>query len=90
LEPDGYPRDEVLKYVLSAFNGGALPMTLRDLYRNNPKYSWGYLIGAVNHLVSEGFLEGKGDGFVVHYSLTSKGRNAALTTNGGKTVEGSP
>ncbi len=84
MEPDGYPQDEVLKYVLSAFGGDALPMTLRDLYRTNPKYPWGHFIGAVNQLVSEGLIEGKGDGFVVHYFLTNKGRNAVVTTNVGK------
>lgn len=74
LEPDGYS-DELSKYILGAFDGN-LPMTLRDLYRTNPKYSWQVFMEGVSRLVSEGYLEGKGDGFVVHYSLSNKGRAA--------------
>ncbi len=65
-------------------------MTLRDKYSANPKYPWGHFLDAASHLVSEGLLQGKGDGFVVHYSLTSKGRNAVLASNGGKAVDGTP
>lgn len=51
-------------------------MTLRDAYSKNPEQSWTEFMNAVERLVSQGFLVGKGDGFVVRYFLTNKGRNA--------------
>jgi hypothetical protein len=74
-EPDGHP-EELLNHILHSFDDG-LTMTLRDLYRRNPKFAWTNFLDAVSYLVAEGYLEGKGDGFVVHYGLTSKGRTAA-------------
>ncbi len=74
IEPDGYSED-LMKYILGAFDDG-LPMTLRDLYRKNPKFSWTMFMHGVTRLVSEGYLEGKGDGFVVRYGITNKGRSA--------------
>lgn len=50
--------------------------TLREAYDENPMQSWTEFMSAVNSLISQGFLIGKGDGFVVEYSLTNKGRNA--------------
>jgi hypothetical protein len=50
-------------------------MTLRDAYRVGPTLSWTEFLGAVKRLVSEGYLIGKGDGFVVHYTLTPNGRS---------------
>ncbi len=73
LKPDVYLEDEVLKYILSALDS-PLPMTLRDIYGARPKYPWAVFMQAVNLLISEGFIQGKGDSFVVHYSLTSKGQ----------------
>jgi hypothetical protein len=74
-EPDGYS-EEMLNFILNSFDDG-LTMTLRDLYRRNPKYPWANFMHAVSRLVSEGYLEGKGDGFEVHYGLTPRGRSAA-------------
>jgi hypothetical protein len=74
LEPDGYS-EELLQQILGAFDDG-LSMTLQDMYRKNPKFSWPLFVNGVTRLVSEGYLEGKGDGFVVRYTLTSKGRTA--------------
>jgi hypothetical protein len=51
-------------------------MTLRDVYSKDPKQSWTEFMSTVDSLVSQGFLVAKGDGFVVHYFLTNKGRNA--------------
>ncbi len=65
-------------------------MTMRDAYGANPKYPWDHFLGAANRLVSEGFLQGNGDGFVVLYSLTSKSGNVVITSNGGKAVDGIP
>jgi hypothetical protein len=55
---------------------GADTMTLRDAYSKNPKQSWTEFTSTVDSLVSQGYLTAKGDGFVVHYFLTNKGRNA--------------
>ncbi len=73
MEPDVDFEDEVLKHILSALDG-PFPMTLRDIYGAKPKYPWAVFMQAVNLLISEGFIQGKGDGFVVHYVLTSKGQ----------------
>ena len=75
VEPNGYPQDEVLKYVISAFDGD-FPMTLRDAYERNPKYSWDHFLSSASQLVADGTLKGEGDGFVVKYFLATKGRNA--------------
>jgi hypothetical protein len=50
-------------------------MTLSDAYRISPSLSWTEFVNTVNQLASEGYLIGKGDGFVVHYTLTPRGRN---------------
>jgi len=68
-------KSEALKYIVQARDDG-VAFTLGDLYRSTPKYPWTDYIKAVDSLISEGLLVGKGDGFVVNYSLTSKGRIA--------------
>ncbi len=50
-------------------------LTLGDLYRRNVQHSWDNFIVCVNYLISEGYMEGKGDGFAVYYTMTSKARN---------------
>jgi hypothetical protein len=81
--PDG---EEFLKEILRSFDEG-LSYTLRDAYQKNPQISWADYMGAVNRLIAEGFLMGKGDGFVVHYLLTNKGRNA-IAHNGSSHLSG--
>jgi hypothetical protein len=70
-QPDGYS-EELLQQILGAFDDG-LSLTLQDLFRKNPKLSWPLFMSGVTRLVSEGYLEGKGDGFVVRYGLTKIG-----------------
>jgi hypothetical protein len=74
-------REDVLKDVLKRFDGD-IKMTMPEAYGKSPQISWTEFLNAVNLLISEGFLVGKGDGFVVQYLLTTKGRNA-IDHNGG-------
>jgi hypothetical protein len=75
LQPNGNPKiDGAQRDVLQRFDG-ELSMTLRDAYRVGLELSWTEFVNAVSRLISEGYLIGKGDGFVVHYTLTPKGRN---------------
>ncbi len=76
LEPDRYS-DELKRYVLRSFND-SIPLTIRDAYAKNPKFPLTTFMKEVSRNVSEGYLEGRGDGFVVHYGLTSKGRSALV------------
>lgn len=78
MEPYGYP-DELRAYILHAF-GQSPRMTLLEIHHNNPKYSWEVFVDAVGYLVSEGYMEGIGDGFAVQYVLTNKGRSSATPT----------
>ncbi len=50
------------------------PQTLGDLYRANKAHPWVEFLKAVDYLVSDGLLEGKGDGFAVQFALTTRGR----------------
>jgi len=76
LKPNGQAKsDASLNKILKRFDS-ELPMTLRDAYRLDPEHPWGDFLNGVNHLISQGLLTGKGDGFVVHYFLTNEGRNA--------------
>ncbi len=66
--------NDALSEILRRFDDAG-SMTLRDAYRENPTQPWTEFMNTVDSLVSQGFLTAKGDGFVVKYSLTSKGRN---------------
>lgn len=44
-----------------------------DIYRDNLQFSWTEFMSAVDYMVSEGLVVGRGDGFSVLYSLTRKG-----------------
>jgi hypothetical protein len=69
---------ELLEAILIKFDDAFVKMTLPDAYNAmaGPKHGWNEFVKAINHLKSEGLLEGKGDGFAVCYSLTKKGRAA--------------
>jgi hypothetical protein len=86
MEQEGDMRDEVVRYLLGGFDGGPR-RTLRDLYQERPRYPWGDFVRAVNHMVSEGLLEYRGNGFEVLYALTSKGLTTARAYNSGRSVE---
>ena len=50
-------------------------MTLHDIYNKlTTKPEWAKFVDAVSHLSRDGLLEGRGDGFLVRYSITNKGR----------------
>ncbi len=68
------PNRDVVKSIRNSLDIN-VQQTLGDLYRGNKNYAWTDFLMAVNYMISEGYLEGKGDGFVVHYSLTTKGKN---------------
>ena len=49
---------------------GEQEMTLHDIYsKMTAKPEWARFVDAVSHLSREGLLEGRGDGFLVRYSL---------------------
>jgi hypothetical protein len=79
MDPGGRARFDALRHILNALDGGN-SLTLGDLYRSNRKDSWTEFIKDVNGLITEGLLEGTGDGFVVLYSLTEKGRRTTGRT----------
>jgi hypothetical protein len=68
---------ELLESILRKFDNN-LKMTLADAYdaRARSTNGWSEFVNAFNYLKSEGFLESKGDGFVLLYSLTKKGNEA--------------
>lgn len=68
------PSRKIVESIVKTIDS-SLPQTLGDLFRSNHNYSWQDFEAAVNYLISNGFVEGKGDGFVVRYALTNKGRN---------------
>jgi hypothetical protein len=72
------PQKELLEAILKKFDDNFVTMTLGDAYNavGRPKHDWNEFVLAVNHLKSQGLMEGKGDGFVVLYSLTKKGHEA--------------
>jgi predicted transcriptional regulator len=70
------PEKDLLQAILLKFNDNFVTMTLADAYNTiaRPNHGWSEFVSAINHLKSEGMLEGKGDGFAVLYSLTRKGQ----------------
>ena len=68
-------KDEVVRYVLRAFDTISA-LTLGEACDANRKYPRKGFTSAAAQMISEGFLIGKGDGFVIRYSLTKKGRAA--------------
>jgi hypothetical protein len=59
------------------------PKTLGDVYRGNQHHPWPDFLAAVDYMISRGYLEGRGDGSVVNYSLTAKGRRELKPTADG-------
>ncbi len=72
------PQKELLDAILAKFDENFVTMTLGDAYNAiaRSKHTWNDFVNAINLLKSQGFLEGKGDGFVLLYSLTKKGHDA--------------
>jgi hypothetical protein len=68
-------KDEVVRYVLRAFDT-TLPLTIGEACDANRKYPRRGFATVATQMVSRGFLMGKGDGFVIRYSLTKKGQTA--------------
>jgi len=68
-------KDEVVRYVLRAFDTVSA-LTLGEACDANRKYPRTGFTSAATQMISRGFLIGKGDGFVIRYSLTKKGRAA--------------
>ncbi len=70
--------DEIQKGIMHSFDD-AMGKTLREIYDTNhdPGHPWPTFLRVVTRLVSHGYLEGKGDGFDVHYFLSAKGRSAS-------------
>jgi len=78
VQDGGAARDaEFIQSVLRKFSDNAGP-TIAAAFDGKPtsKYGWTDFVRLVNHLRAEGFLEAKGDGFVVHWHLTKKGQDA--------------
>jgi hypothetical protein len=86
VEPHGRTGTlEPPKEILQRFDE-ELAITLREAYRADPHYPWTGFMGTVNLLISQGYLAGKGDGFVVRYFLTKKGKDA-VAHNGSSHLE---
>ena len=68
-------KDEVVRYALQTFDTN-FALTLGEAWDANLKYPRTDFASAAMQLISEGFLIGKGDGFVMRYSLTKKGLTA--------------
>ena len=68
-------KDEAVRYVLQTFDTN-FALTLGEAWDANVKYSRTGFTSVATRLISEGFLVGKGDGFVMRYSLTKKGLTA--------------
>jgi hypothetical protein len=68
-------KDEVVRYVLRAFDTEP-QLTIGEACDANRKYTRTGFASVATQMISEGFLIGKGDGFVMRYSLTKKGRTA--------------
>jgi len=68
-------KDEVVRYVLRAFDT-APPLTIGEACDANRKYSRTGFSRVTTEMISVGYLIGKGDGFVMRYSLTKKGKTA--------------
>jgi predicted transcriptional regulator len=68
------PRDGIAKDILKRFDT-EMAKSLPDAYLMDTHLEWSEFLSTVNGLVSEGYLAGKGDGFLVHYYLTTKGRS---------------
>jgi len=68
-------KDEVVRYVLKTFDTN-FALTLGEAWEANSKYPRTGFSSMATRLISEGFLIGRGDGFVMRYSLTKKGRTA--------------
>jgi len=68
-------KDEVVRYVLRTFDATSA-LTLGEAWDVNRKYTRTSFANLAGQMISEGFLIGRGDGFVMRYSLTKKGRAA--------------
>jgi hypothetical protein len=68
-------KDEVVRYVLRAFDT-VPPLTIGEACDANRKYPRTGFSRVTTQMISEGFLMGRGDGFVIRYSLTKKGQTA--------------
>jgi hypothetical protein len=72
-------KDEVVRHVLRTFDT-TFALTFGEACDINQQYPRTGFASVATQMISEGFLIGKGDGFVMRYSLTKKGR-AALDQN---------
>jgi hypothetical protein len=72
------PQQEVQEAILRSLDGDYVAMTMADAYNAaaRSKLGWNDFADVMSRLKSGGLIEGRGDGFVVLYSLTSKGREA--------------
>ena len=68
-------KDEVVRYVLQTFDT-TFALTLGEACDVNQKFPRKGFASVASRMISKGFLVGKGDGFVMRYSLTKKGRTA--------------
>jgi hypothetical protein len=68
-------KDGVVRLVLRTFDTN-FALTFGEACDINQKYSRTGFASVAKQMISEGFLIGKGDGFVMRYSLTKKGRTA--------------
>jgi hypothetical protein len=74
-------KDEVVRYVLQTFDTN-LALTLGEACDASRKYPRTHFASVATQVISGGFLIGKGDGFVIRYSLTKKGRAELGQTKG--------
>ena len=72
-------KDGVVRHVLQTFDTN-LALTFGEACDINQKYPRTRFASVATQMISEGFLIGKGDGFVMRYSLTKKGRTALVQT----------
>ena len=68
------PSLEIQLEILRSIGGSA--EGLHDIYawRLKSRYSWEDFVGAIGNMASQGLITGLGDGFIVRYMATPKGR----------------
>lgn len=66
------PDFKIVQAIFRSLRTG-IPRTLADLYTARDQ-SWDDFLEAVNYLIENGMIKRRGDGFVLQYALTSKGR----------------
>jgi hypothetical protein len=85
------PNKSMVDLIVKTLDTNILPLTLGELYRGSRGYAWNEFLTAIDYMIDQGFLLGKGDGFVVHYALTQKGREqlgSLHTPSSPKTMDG--